>query len=162
MCPDRITSQSDMVLPPTAGSIVCFAVTTTLQVVDMTGLPGNIAIQTTGPDQSGASGKDVNPLGRFITAESDGVDTYLAFAPTLAVANSLSMTTGASISNNALVTTNVSQGMFKLVNGDKQSWYLPAGQQAQMTPPGSYSQCRYLGFQCLAGSGTFRVYSSSQ
>jgi hypothetical protein len=162
MCPDRITSQSDMVLAPVAGSIVCLPATTAIAVVDMTGLPGNVSIQTTGPDQSGASGKDVNPLGRFITVEADGADIYCAFAPSLAVANSLSVTTGASISSNLLVATSVVFGMWKVSSGDKQSWYLPAGQQSQMTPPGSFSQVRWLGFATLAGAGTFRLYSSSQ
>jgi len=140
---------------------VVLPVTTTLTVVDLTSCPGHPSNAVTGPDQIMASGTDKNPLGHYITFEADGVDTYYALCGTLSLANSLSMTTGASVSNNALVTTNVNVGMWKLVQGDKQSQLAHQGPAAQTTPPGANSSARYLGFQCMVGSGTFRFYQSS-
>src|SRR5271165_3288739 len=162
MSVDRATSQSDTVWPPTAGSVVVLPVSTSIVVVDLTGCPGSTVDQTSGPDQSGASGAAKNPLGRYVTFEADGGDVYVVLASSLAIANSVSVTTGASVTNNALVTTNVATGMWKIANGSQVSWLLPPGQYAQMSPPGSYSQCRYLAYATLSGTSSLRFYQSSQ
>lgn len=156
------TRQSDWIEPPMFSGITCLTATSTIAIVDLTSMSGSPGNQVNGTDISVYGGKDVNPIGHYLTLEADGADIYVIFSDTVGHISGISNTTGVStITNNLLVTSSTATGVIKIFNGTIQQFKLPTGSNPNQGTWGANSPARFLGFLTSAGSGTLRMWQSS-
>lgn len=159
------TLQSDWIMPPMVGGIICFAATSTEVDVDLTLIAGTPAKSNVGAN---ADDYNPNPTGHYLSLLADGGDIYVAFAAASASLGTLSTTAVTTVSGVAPAATNTATGTIKIPNGTTLQVKLPGGAPTSSSNPpdnadvGKYSPARYLGFLCASGvSATLRIWQSS-
>jgi hypothetical protein len=158
------TRQSDEILPPIVGSIVCVAVTAAVQVVDLTTMPQTAALPVTTVKGS----ENLNPLGQYLTMEPDGACS-IAFASTAAALAGLVLATTNTISAAGVITPS-NATVVALTAGQRVDFRMPPGQSQESsssfgtgapTVHGGASPARFLGV-LAASNTTLRIWVSSR
>lgn len=162
MAGDEQTRQSDYIMPPINGGITCLAASTAAVTVDLTTMSGSPGNQVNGADVSIYGGKNVNPLGHYITLQADGGDVYIAFGDTVGHLSSIANVTQVStVTNNALVTSSTANAVVKIPIGTQQNFKLPVGSSPAQGVWGNSSPSRFLCFLTATGTATLRMWQSS-
>ena len=155
------TRQSDFIEPPMNPGILCLSVSTAAATFDVTGMAGSPGNQVVTGDVSQVGGKNVNPIGHYVTLQADGGDVYIAFGATTASLSAVATTAVTTIANNALATSNTGNGVVKIPSGTERAFKLPLGSNPSTTPWGASSPARYLAFLTASGTATLRIWQSS-
>jgi hypothetical protein len=158
------TRQSDEILPPIVGSIVCVAVVAAVTVVDLTTMPQTAAL----PNTTAKGSENLNPLGQYLTMEPDGACS-IAFASTAAALAGLSTAAVNTISAAGVITP-LNTTVVQLTAGQRVDFRMPPGQSQDGSSSfntggtsvhGGLSPSRFLGV--LAGANTtLRIWVSSR
>ena len=167
MSQTETTRQSDEILPPIAGSIVCLPVTNSLLIVDLTTMPQTAAL----PQSTVKGSEHTNPLGQYLTLIADAA-CNVAFAAganrAAAVTNlgSLSTSATSTISGSTGAITLAGTETIALTAGVPMHLRMPPGPTTNSTTGltvawGALSNARWLGV--IAGSNTtLRMWVSSR
>ena len=129
--------------------------TTTVQVVDVTSLPGN-------PVKTGGDPSSQNPVGHYMRITADGGNVYFVTGANFTLLNSIPNTVSYSTVNTTTGAVTLTKNEEDMIpaGGWKDFVIMPNGTMQTQTPPGGKSACRYIALQTSTGSAVARMYQS--
>lgn len=142
-----------IILPWVLGKGAAINCSTTVQVVDLTSLPGS-AFKVGDPQSQ-------NPVGHYVTITAQGGDVYYATGANFNALNAIP---------NTVVFSSVNATTGKVTIAGNEIGYIPAGTSenvvvplggsAPVSPPGSSSPSRYVALMTASGNATARIRQS--
>lgn len=166
------TRQSDEILPPIDGSIVCLPVTTTMLVVDLTSMAQSAALPSSGSNPTVKGTEHTNPLGQYLSMIADGNNVYLAFADNSDDFGSINTTNTSTVTQSGaaayqIPSGNTANSMLLLPSNFWAHFRMPPGPSGnastgQTVPWGTLSNARYMGVLTASGTSTLRMWVSSR
>lgn len=143
-----------VIYPPVFGKTVAVNCSPTVQVVDLTSLPGN-------PFKTGDPASQ-NPVGHYVKITAQGGDIYYVtgnnFAQLNAIPNTVLFTTVNTTTGKVTIQGNE---VDYIAAGTYEHFVVPlAGQATTQSPPGSGSPARYVALLTASGNATARIRQS--